>query len=221
MAAPRRFTWEYDDGRDRLLALYQKGKDKQWDAVTRVDWDLEVDPYDPLELPGRDHARLRLAPEDRRCRRQDPQAWCRRHAPAWQFRQFLHGEQGAMICAARIVESGTGPGREVLRGHPDHGRGPPRRDLRPLPPARRSAWPTRSTPTCRSLLDSHSARLRAGTCPTWACRCSSRAWRWPPRRHARHDHQARSPSRSSPTSCRTRPATSPSAGWRCATTTPA
>ena len=27
-----RFTWEYDDGRDRLLALYQKGKDKQWDA---------------------------------------------------------------------------------------------------------------------------------------------------------------------------------------------
>src|SRR4051812_4745487 len=27
-----RFSWEYDDGRDRLLALYQKGKDKQWDG---------------------------------------------------------------------------------------------------------------------------------------------------------------------------------------------
>jgi hypothetical protein len=25
-----RFTWEYDDGRGRLLSLYQKGKDKQW-----------------------------------------------------------------------------------------------------------------------------------------------------------------------------------------------
>jgi hypothetical protein len=24
-----RFTWEYDDGRARLLSLYQKGKDKQ------------------------------------------------------------------------------------------------------------------------------------------------------------------------------------------------
>jgi hypothetical protein len=35
-----RFSWEYDDGRDHLLALYQKGKDKQWDAVTRIDWDL-------------------------------------------------------------------------------------------------------------------------------------------------------------------------------------
>ena len=41
-----RFSWEYDDGRDRLLALYQKGKDKQWDATKRIDWSLEVDPYD-------------------------------------------------------------------------------------------------------------------------------------------------------------------------------
>jgi hypothetical protein len=28
-----------------------------------------------------------------------------RHFTAWQFSQFLHGEQGAMICSARIVES--------------------------------------------------------------------------------------------------------------------
>jgi hypothetical protein len=27
------------------------------------------------------------------------------HLAAWQFSQFLHGEQGAMVCAARIVES--------------------------------------------------------------------------------------------------------------------
>jgi hypothetical protein len=25
MTGDTRFTWEYDDGRDRLLALYQKG----------------------------------------------------------------------------------------------------------------------------------------------------------------------------------------------------
>jgi hypothetical protein len=29
----------------------------------------------------------------------------RKHYAAWQFSQFLHGEQGAMVCAARIVES--------------------------------------------------------------------------------------------------------------------
>ena len=90
--------------RERLLALYQKGKDKQWDAVQRIDWGLEVDPYDVLGLPDDDHGHLRhqvlgqdSAPTTSRELRQ--------HNAAWQFSQFLHGEQGAMICAARIVES--------------------------------------------------------------------------------------------------------------------
>ena len=39
-----RFSWEYDEGRQRLLDLYQRGKDKQWDATKRIDWDLPVDP---------------------------------------------------------------------------------------------------------------------------------------------------------------------------------
>ncbi|MBW1601442.1 ferritin-like domain-containing protein [Streptomyces sp. JJ66] len=98
-----RFTWDYDDGRDRLLALYQKGKDKQWDGARRIDWDQDVDPYDALGLPdealalhGTPHWD-RLAPRDR--------AELHRHVASWQFSQFLHGEQGAMICAARIVES--------------------------------------------------------------------------------------------------------------------
>ncbi|MFE5514366.1 ferritin-like domain-containing protein [Streptomyces sp. NPDC056529] len=98
-----RFSWDYDDGRDRLLALYQKGKDKQWDGATRIDWDLEVDPYDPLGTPdealdlhGTRHW-AKLTEKDR--------GELRRHYSSWQFSQFLHGEQGAMICAARIVES--------------------------------------------------------------------------------------------------------------------
>ncbi|MFE6101814.1 ferritin-like domain-containing protein [Streptomyces laurentii] len=98
-----RFTWTYDEGRDRLLALYQKGKDKQWDGARRIDWDLEVDPYDPLGSPdevnplhGSRHW-AKLTEKDK--------ADMRRHYASWQFSQFLHGEQGAMICAARIVES--------------------------------------------------------------------------------------------------------------------
>jgi hypothetical protein len=103
MAGNSRFTWEYDENRERLLALYQKGKDKQWDAVRRIDWDLEVDPYDVLGLPDSSMAIYgtkwwdKLGPDNR--------AELRRHNAAWQFSQFLHGEQGAMICAARIVES--------------------------------------------------------------------------------------------------------------------
>ena len=49
--SPSQFTWEYDDGRDRLLSLYQKGKDKQWDTTKRIDWSLPVVPHDPIGLP--------------------------------------------------------------------------------------------------------------------------------------------------------------------------
>ncbi|MEW2414030.1 ferritin-like domain-containing protein [Streptomyces sp. NPDC046866] len=98
-----RFGWEYADGRERLLALYRKGKDKQWDGAKRIDWDLEVDPHDPLGTP--DEALTlhgtrywpRLTEKDK--------GELRRHYASWNFSQFLHGEQGAMVCAARIVES--------------------------------------------------------------------------------------------------------------------
>jgi para-aminobenzoate N-oxygenase AurF len=102
-AGSARFSWEYDDGRDRLLALYQKGKDKQWDAQKRIDWDLEVDPYDPLGLPDEAMPIFGTPYWDRfsEQNRRD----LRRHYASWQFSQFLHGEQGAMVCAARIVES--------------------------------------------------------------------------------------------------------------------
>ncbi|MHB2024222.1 MAG: ferritin-like domain-containing protein, partial [Mycobacteriales bacterium] len=102
-AGHTRFTWEYDDGRDRLLSLYQRGKDKQWDATRRIDWSLEVDPTSPLGL------------SDETCPIYGSQMWDKlgeknqkelgRHLGAWQFSQFLHGEQGALICSARIVES--------------------------------------------------------------------------------------------------------------------
>ncbi len=98
-----RFSWEYDEGRARLLALYQKGKDKQWDQTTRIDWSLEVDPDDPLGMPPETNpiassaTFAKLGERDR--------AELNQHVAAWQFSQFLHGEQGAMVCSARIVES--------------------------------------------------------------------------------------------------------------------
>ena len=103
MAGETRFCWQYDSDRERLLALYQKGKDQQWDAQTRIPWELEVDPSDVLGTPDEQLGIYgsrqwgRLSPADRRVFRQ--------HAAAWEFSQFLHGEQGAVICAARIVES--------------------------------------------------------------------------------------------------------------------
>ena len=101
-AGDARFTWEYDGGRARLLSLYQKGKDKQWDAQSRIDWAQDVDPNNPVGLPDEFHPLFGspmwdAADESRR-------AEMRQHSQAWQFSQFLHGEQGAMVCAAKIVE---------------------------------------------------------------------------------------------------------------------
>jgi hypothetical protein len=103
MAGDARFTWEYDNGRDRLLSLYQKGKDKQWDQTSRIDWSIEVDPYDSLGLPDEVSAIYGTPIWDKLSDKQKKEL--NRHHSAWQFSQFLHGEQGAMICAARIVES--------------------------------------------------------------------------------------------------------------------
>ena len=101
-AGDARFTWEYDEGRARLLSLYQKGKDKQWDAQSRIDWSLDVDPTNPVGIPDEfiglfGSPAWEAADEARR-------AEFRRHNAAWGFSQFLHGEQGAMVCAAKIVE---------------------------------------------------------------------------------------------------------------------
>lgn len=98
-----RFSWDYDDGRERLLALYQKGKDKQWDGNKRIDWSLEVDPTDPLGTPD-EALTLYGTPHWAKMTEKD-RGELRKHYTSWQFSQFLHGEQGAMVCAARIVES--------------------------------------------------------------------------------------------------------------------
>ena len=105
MSGASRFTWEYDNGRDRLLSLYQKGKDKQWDSASRIDWDLEVDPDDALGLPVESISIYGTDQWRRIEKDQKAIDELSRHLVAWQFSQFLHGEQGAMICSARIVES--------------------------------------------------------------------------------------------------------------------
>ena len=56
-AGAARFTWEYDDGRDRLLALYQKGKDKQWDARQAHRLGPGGRPVRPARHPRRVHRR--------------------------------------------------------------------------------------------------------------------------------------------------------------------
>jgi hypothetical protein len=103
LAGQTRFNWEYDDNREKLLSLYQKGKDKQWDSVKRIDWDIEVDPFNALGLPDQSIAIYDTPYWDKMS--EDNRSELRRHIASWQFSQFMHGEQGAMITGARIVET--------------------------------------------------------------------------------------------------------------------
>ena len=97
------FTWDYDDSREQLLALYDKGKRQQWDAAERIDWSLDLDPENPMELDdrvipifGSDVWRKMTDAERRRVRH---------HLQASQISQFMHGEQGALIATSKIVQT--------------------------------------------------------------------------------------------------------------------
>jgi hypothetical protein len=91
-----------DAGRRDLLALYAKGKNRQWDAAARLDWSQELDPENPQQLPAAVlpiHGAPFLA---RMSQSQRSEVF--REYQAWSVSQFLHGEQGALLCAAKIVQ---------------------------------------------------------------------------------------------------------------------
>src|SRR5580692_7665756 len=97
------FDFDYTGGRDQLLRLYDKGTRRQWIGSDRLDWDTDVDLTNPVGMPDE------IMPifgtpwwddmsEERR-------GELRRHVEAWRFSQFMHGEQGALICTAKIVQT--------------------------------------------------------------------------------------------------------------------
>jgi hypothetical protein len=103
------FTWDYSLARPALRKLYEKAKTGQWNATLDVPWDTDVDlervvaadqaaigsGFDPNVYAGTalekwgDKEWLQFGIEQRR----------------WTLSQFLHGEQGALICTAKIVET--------------------------------------------------------------------------------------------------------------------
>lgn len=97
------FNWDYDAGRDKLLTLYEKGKNKQWNAKDRLDWSIEIDLSNPLGFP--DYYVPIHGSEIWNALDEKGRSDVRLHLDAWRFSQFLHGEQGALICAAKIVQT--------------------------------------------------------------------------------------------------------------------
>ena len=97
------FNWEYEDGSADLLNLYEKGKKQQWDASERLDWSLELDPDNPMQL--QDEAISIYDTDVWRKMSDKEKAWLRRELQANSISQFMHGEQGALIATAKIVNT--------------------------------------------------------------------------------------------------------------------
>ncbi len=105
------FTWDYEKGtRPALNKLYEKAKHSQWNGETDLDWSIEVD-HERLvsQMWGTEPAFAAMGIDVSGT----PLAtWGSKEWVQWQMRQenwtlsqFMHGEQGALICTAKIVET--------------------------------------------------------------------------------------------------------------------
>ncbi|GIW40859.1 MAG: hypothetical protein KatS3mg076_1436 [Candidatus Binatia bacterium] len=96
------FNWDYKVKREELLRLYEKGKRAQWNASTDIDWSIDVDPERTRPEAADVFDEVLQPPEklDLAMRRK-----LNHHMDAWMLSQFLHGEQGALLATARIVET--------------------------------------------------------------------------------------------------------------------
>ncbi|TMK88577.1 MAG: ferritin-like domain-containing protein, partial [Actinobacteria bacterium] len=103
------FTWDYERSRPALGKLYEKAKRAQWNAQTDLPWETPVDQEEVainnaiqaggfgqgVDLSGTslekwgDKEWLHFAVESQN----------------WTLSQFMHGEQGALLCTAKIVET--------------------------------------------------------------------------------------------------------------------
>ena len=103
------FTWDYSLSRPPLRKLYEKAKVGQWNATTDLPWDTEVDVEKTVKLDqeilgtGLDVNTFIGTP----VAKWGDKEWLNFGIEGrnWQLSQFLHGEQGALICTAKIVET--------------------------------------------------------------------------------------------------------------------
>src|SRR5436309_1571185 len=96
------YTWNYDTVRQELGNLYEKAKRDQWNATDQLPWSLDVDPeaenIPDIQIPVyATHIWDKLTPGEVKK--------VRRESLSWTLSQFMHGEQGALLATAQIVDA--------------------------------------------------------------------------------------------------------------------
>ncbi|GAB2724258.1 diiron oxygenase [Streptomyces bullii] len=97
-------NWNYGHRDSRVWSLYEKNKVSQWNATTDIDWDHDV--RFGAELSEENGAKLAsfVVGDDSPVPRELLTDF-RWEYQAWMCSQFLHGEQGALVTTARLVET--------------------------------------------------------------------------------------------------------------------
>jgi hypothetical protein len=106
------FTWNYGRERDALTRLYEKAKLSQWNATDQFDWSMEVDQErlaDHMATHNPETVFLKqLAANDSSCPLRnwgdDEFRKLAFESQNYMLSQLTHGEQGALLCTAKIVE---------------------------------------------------------------------------------------------------------------------
>src|SRR2546421_579434 len=104
------FTWDYEKGsRPKLNRLYEKAKTSMWNGETDLPWDTEVDQAAVVMANtagvGGPGAGMDLAGTPFEKFNDDDWIQFGIESQNWTLSQFMHGEQGALVCTAKIVES--------------------------------------------------------------------------------------------------------------------
>ncbi len=96
------YTWGYQETRTKLRDLYDKAVRAQWISDDVLPWDTVVD----LEKPTRTEQVMPLYGSDlyNRMSAKD-KTMINAETFAWTISQFLHGEQGALLASAQLVDS--------------------------------------------------------------------------------------------------------------------
>jgi hypothetical protein len=104
------FTWDYEKGaRPALNRLYEKAKSSQWNGETDLPWDTVVDQEQVVLANAAqnnglaDGADLTGTTFEKWTEKEFIQLGV--EFQNWQLSQFMHGEQGALLCTAKIVET--------------------------------------------------------------------------------------------------------------------
>jgi hypothetical protein len=106
------FTWDYERSRPALSKLYEKAKKSQWNAATDLDWSIEVD-QPKVVMANIEHANGQtMLSGEIDVQGTVFQNWSEKEwiqfgceSQNWTLSQFMHGEQGALICTAQIVQT--------------------------------------------------------------------------------------------------------------------